>query len=213
VFLDEIGEIAPSAQIKLLRVLQTQKFERIGGEKTLNVNVRIIAATNKELLQQVKQGTFREDLYYRLNVIPINLPPLSARSNDIPLLARHFLRRFATEQGKEIEDFSPEAMRLLLDHTWPGNVRELENTVEHATVLAKGTRIEASDLPAMLYSAASTIQATKQPTLVQNEIKLLQEVLEECDWNKKQAAKRLGISRSTLYDKIKKYQITQPTTH
>jgi two-component system response regulator HydG len=213
VFLDEIGEIAPSAQIKLLRVLQTQKFERIGGEKTLNVNVRIIAATNKELLQQVKQGTFREDLYYRLNVIPINLPPLSARSNDIPLLARHFLRRFATEQGKEIEDFSPEAMRLLLDHTWPGNVRELENTVEHATVLAKGTRIEASDLPAMLYSAASTIQATKQPTLVQNEIKLLQEVLEECDWNKKQAAKRLGISRSTLYDKIKKYQIAQPTTH
>jgi DNA-binding NtrC family response regulator/methyl-accepting chemotaxis protein len=213
VFLDEIGEIAPSAQIRLLRVLQTQKFERIGGEKTLNVNVRIIAATNKELLQQVKQGTFREDLYYRLNVIPITLPPLSERRNDIPLLALHFLRRFATEQGKEIEDFSPEAMRLLLDHTWPGNVRELENTVEHATVLAKGTRIEASDLPAMLYSAASTIQATKQPTLVENEIKLLQEVLEECDWNKKQAAKLLGISRSTLYDKLKKYQITQPTTH
>ena len=213
VFLDEIGEIAPSAQIRLLRVLQTQKFERIGGEKTLNVNVRIIAATNKELLQQVKQGTFREDLYYRLNVIPITLPPLSERRNDIPLLALHFLRRFGTEQGKEIEDFSPEAMRLLLDHTWPGNVRELENTVEHATVLAKGTRIEASDLPAMLYSAASTIQATKQPTLVENEIKLLQEVLEECDWNKKQAAKRLGISRSTLYDKIKKYQIAQPTTH
>jgi two-component system response regulator HydG len=177
------------------------------------VNVRIIAATNKELLQQVKQGTFREDLYYRLNVIPITLPPLSERRNDIPLLALHFLRRFGTEQGKEIEDFSPEAMRLLLDHTWPGNVRELENTVEHATVLAKGTRIEASDLPAMLYSAASTIQATKQPTLVENEIKLLQEVLEECDWNKKQAAKRLGISRSTLYDKIKKYQIAQPTTH
>ena len=213
VFLDEIGEIAPSAQIRLLRVLQTQKFERIGGEKTLNVNVRIIAATNKELLQQVKQGTFREDLYYRLNVIPITLPPLSERRNDIPLLALHFLRRFATEQGKEIEDFSPEAMRLLLDHTWPGNVRELENTVEHATVLAKGTRIKASDLPAMLYSAASTNQATKQPTLVENEIKLLQEVLEECDWNKKQAAKRLGISRSTLYDKLKKYQITQPTTH
>jgi len=213
VFLDEIGEIAPSAQIKLLRVLQTQKFERIGGEKTLNVNVRIIAATNKELLQQVKQGTFREDLYYRLNVIPINLPPLSVRRNDIPLLARHFLRRFAAEQSKKIGDFSPESLRLLLDYPWPGNVRELENTIEHATVLVKGGRIEASDLPAMLYSAASTIQATKQPTLVENEIKLLQKVLEECDWNKKQAAKRLGISRSTLYDKIKKYQITQPTTH
>jgi two-component system response regulator HydG len=167
VFLDEIGEIAPSAQIRLLRVLQTQKFERIGGEKTLNVNVRIIAATNNELLQQVKQGTFREDLYYRLNVIPITLPPLSERRNDIPLLALHFLHRFAAEQGKKIEQFSPEAMRLLLDHTWPGNVRELENTIEHATVLAKGVRIEVSDLPAMFRSAASTNQATKQPTLVE----------------------------------------------
>ena len=213
VFLDEIGEIAPSAQIKLLRVLQTQKFERIGGEKTLNVNVRIIAATNKDLLQQVKQGTFREDLYYRLNVIPINLPPLGERRNDIPLLARYFLRRFAAEQSKEINDFSPESLRLLLDYPWPGNVRELENTVEHATVLAKGIRIEASDLPAMLHAADDTIRTSRQPTLVENEIKLLEEVLAECDWNKKQAAQRLGISRSTLYDKLKKYQINKPTTH
>ena len=213
VFLDEIGEIAPSAQIRLLRVLQTQKFERIGGEKTLNVNVRIIAATNKELLQQVKQGTFREDLFYRLNVIPINLPPLSERRNDIPLLARHFLHRFATEQGKKIEEFTQEAMRLLLDYSWPGNVRELENTVEHATVLTKGSRIEASELPAVLHRAISATDVGKPPTLVDHEKKLLQEVLGECGWNKKQAAKRLGISRSTLYDKIKKYQITQPTTH
>jgi two-component system response regulator HydG len=213
VFLDEIGEIAPSAQIKLLRVLQTQKFERIGGEKTLNVNVRIIAATNKELLQQVKQGTFREDLYYRLNVIPINLPPLSVRRNDIPLLARHFLRRFAAEQSKKIGDFSPESLRLLLDYPWPGNVRELENTIEHATVLVKGGRIEASELPAVLHSTISATDVGKPPTLVDHEKKLLQEVLEKCGWNKKQAAKRLGISRSTLYDKIKKYQIAQPTTH
>ena len=213
VFLDEIGEIAPSAQIKLLRVLQTQKFERIGGEKTLNVNVRIIAATNKELLQQVKQGTFREDLYYRLNVIPINLPPLSARSNDIPLLARHFLRRFAAEQSKKIGDFSPESLRLLLDYPWPGNVRELENTIEHATVLVKGGRIEASELPAVLHSTISATDVGKPPTLVDHEKKLLQEVLEKCGWNKKQAAKRLGISRSTLYDKLKKYQITKPTAH
>ena len=213
VFLDEIGEIAPSAQIKLLRVLQTQKFERIGGEKTLNVNVRIIAATNKELLQQVKQGTFREDLYYRLNVIPINLPPLSARSNDIPLLARHFLRRFAVEQSKKIGDFSPESLRLLLDYPWPGNVRELENTIEHATVLVKGGRIEASELPAVLHSTISATDVGKPPTLVDHEKKLLQEVLEKCGWNKKQAAKRLGISRSTLYDKLKKYQITKPTAH
>ena len=213
VFLDEIGEIAPSAQIKLLRVLQTQKFERIGGEKTLNVNVRIIAATNKELLQQVKQGTFREDLYYRLNVIPINLPPLNARRNDIPLLARHFLRRFAAEQSKKIGDFSPESLRLLLDYPWPGNVRELENTIEHATVLVKGGRIEASELPAVLHSTISATDVGKPPTLVDHEKKLLQEVLEKCGWNKKQAAKRLGISRSTLYDKLKKYQITKPTAH
>ncbi len=213
VLLDEIAEISPSAQIKLLRVLQTQKFERIGGEKTLNVNVRIIAATNKELLQQVKQGTFREDLYYRLNVIPINLPPLGERRNDIPLLARHFLRRFAAEQSKKIDDFSPESLRLLLDYPWAGNVRELENTVEHATVLAKGSHIEASDLPTVLHTAAKTAQRSTPPTLVEHESKLLVEVLEDCGWNKKQAAKRLGISRSTLYEKLKKYQITQRTTH
>ncbi len=213
VLLDEIGEIAPSAQIKLLRVLQTQKFERLGGEKTLKVDVRIIAATNKDLLQEVKEGLFREDLYYRLNVIPIQLPPLRERRNDIPLLARHFLRHFAAEQGKKIGQLGPEAMRLLLDHSWPGNVRELENTVEHAVVLAKGSRVEASDLPAALHTAAKTAQGSTPPTLVEHESKLLLEVLEDCGWNKKQAAKRLGISRSTLYEKIKKYQITQPTTH
>jgi len=213
VFLDEIGEISPSAQIKLLRVLQTQKFERIGGEKTLNVNVRITAATNKELLQQVKQGSFREDLYYRLNIIPINLPLLSERRNDIPLLARYFLRRFAAEQSKKIDDFSPESLRLLFDYPWPGNVRELENSVEHATVLAKGRRIEPSDLPTVLHTTTAAVRAAQAPTLIEHERKLLQEVLEECGWNKKQAAKRLGISRSTLYDKLKKYQITKPTAH
>ena len=213
VFLDEIGEISPSAQIKLLRVLQTQKFERIGGEKTLNVNVRITAATNKELLQQVKQGSFREDLYYRLNIIPINLPLLSERRNDIPLLARYFLRRFAAEQSKKIDDFSPESLRLLFDYPWPGNVRELENSVEHATVLAKGRRIEPSDLPTVLHTTTAAVRAAQAPTLIEHERKLLQEVLEECGWNKKQAAMRLGISRSTLYDKLKKYQITKPTAH
>ena len=213
VFLDEIGEIAPSAQIRLLRVLQTQKFERLGGEKTLSVDVRIIAATNKELLQQVKQGNFREDLYYRLNVIPISLPPLGERRNDIPLLARHFLRRFAAEQRKNIDDLSPESLRLLLDYPWPGNVRELENTIEHATVLAKGGRIEISELPTVLHRAISAADVGKPPTLVDHEKKLLREVLEECGWNKKQAAQHLGISRSTLYEKLKKYQITQPTTH
>ncbi len=213
VFLDEIGEIPSSAQIKLLRVLQSQKFERLGGEQTLAVDVRILAATNRDLLQEVKKGHFREDLYYRLNVIPIQLPPLRERGNDIPLLARHFLRRFAEEQGKEVAAFSPDVMRMLLDYSWPGNVRELENSVEHATVLAKGGQIEASDIPTALYSA-TTCAKTSQPTsMEEHEKKLLQEVLEEYGWNKKQAANHLGISRNTLYVKLKKYQIASPTTH
>ena len=215
VFLDEIGEIPPSAQIKLLRVIQTQKFERIGGEQTLSVDVRIISATNKDLLQEVKDGNFREDLYYRLNVIPINLPPLRERRNDIPLQARYFMRRFAAEQGKDIDEFSSEAMRLLLTYSWPGNVRELENCIEHAVVLAPGKRIEASDLPSVLHlSADSEVTDTMETgTIKDNEAKLLKEVLADCDWNKKEAARRLGISRNTLYRKLKKYQISPPTIH
>jgi two-component system response regulator HydG len=212
VFLDEIGEISPSAQIKLLRVLQMHKFERLGGEKTLTVDVRVLAATNKDLLQEVKIRNFREDLYYRLNVIPIILPPLRDRRNDIPLLARHFLHRFGGSQGKKIEEFSPEAMRLLLNYSWPGNVRELENSIEHAAVLAKGRKVEGSDLPAVLCNGVS-LRRGKKSTLIDNERRLLQEVLEECGWNKKQTAKRLGISRTTLYGKLKKYQITKTTTH
>jgi two-component system response regulator HydG len=213
VFLDEIGEIPPSAQIKLLRVLQTQKFERVGGEHTLTVDVRILAATNKDLLQEVKLGHFREDLYYRLNVIPIQLPPLSKRRNDIPLQARFFMERYATEQSKDIKEFSSEAMRLLLDYPWPGNVRELENSIEHAVVLAKGNRIEVADLPSALQHAPSLAETGAKSTMMENEAKLLREVLDECGWNKKQAAQQLGISRNTLYRKLKKYQINPPTLH
>ncbi len=213
VFLDEIGEIQLSAQIKLLRVIQTQKFERLGGEKTLGVNVRIIAATNKDLLEEVKRGNFREDLFYRLNVIPIQMPPLRNRRNDIPLLARHFLHRFAVEQGKEVQDFSSEAMRMLLDYSWPGNVRELENSIEHALVLAKGERIEATDMPSVLRTAKPSSKKIARRTILDNEKKLLQETLEECGWNKKLTAQNLGISRSTLYSKLKKYRILMPTIH
>ena len=214
VFLDEIGEIPPSAQIKLLRVIQTQKFERIGGEQTLAVNVRIIAATNKDLLQEVKEGRFREDLYYRLNVIPIQLPPLKTRRNDIPLQARYFLQRYAAEQGKEITEFRQEAMRLLLDYPWPGNVRELENAIEAAVVLAHGKRIEISDFPSALFEDTCAPTETGTPgTMMENEARLLREVLEECSGNKKEAARRLGISRNTLYRKLKKYQINTPTIH
>jgi two-component system response regulator HydG len=213
VFLDEIGEISPSAQIKLLRVLQSQKFERLGGEQTLSVNVRILAATNKDLLNEVKRRNFREDLYYRLNVIPIQLPPLRKRHNDIPLLARHFLKHFSAEQEKSVQQFSSEAMRLLLDYDWPGNVRELENSIEHATVIAKSKYVEVSDLPNAIQHADTKAINGSNRSILENERKLLKEVLEECDWNKKEAAIRLGISRSTLYDKLKKYQITKPTVH
>jgi two-component system response regulator HydG len=179
------------------------------------VNVRILAATNKDLLKEVTKGNFREDLFYRLNVIPIQLPPLRARRNDIPLLARHFLHRFSAEQDKIIEDFSSEAMRRLLDYAWPGNVRELENSIEHTAVLAKQSTVEISDLPSAIRDATPSVASENAApgTIVENEKKLLQEVLEECDWNKKKAALQLGISRSTLYEKLKKYQINKPTLH
>jgi two-component system response regulator HydG len=212
VFLDEIGEIAPSAQVKLLRVLQTHQFERLGGTKTIGVDVRVISATNRDLLQAVKRGHFREDLYYRLKVIPIALPPLRQRRNDIPLLCRHFLKRFAAEQGRSIGDFSSDVMRMLMDYHWPGNVRELENTIEHAVVLAKSATIQTFDLPSSL-AKAEIAEASAAGSISENEARLLHETLEACQWNKKKAAQRLGISRNTLYRKLKKYRISPPTLH
>ena len=209
VFLDEIGEIPPPAQIKLLRVLQTRKFERVGGEKTLTVDVRVLAATNKDLMQEVAQGNFREDLFYRLNVIPIILPPLRDRKNDIPLLALHFLRRFTRERGKDLREISSGAMRLLLDYSWPGNVRELENSVEHAVVLAKSSQLETWDFPSALHQPSPSSPST----IADQELNLLLNILEECGWNKKLAAQRLGISRSTVYAILKRYKICKPTTH
>jgi DNA-binding NtrC family response regulator/HAMP domain-containing protein len=211
VFLDEIGEIPPPSQIKLLRVLQTHRFERLGGEQSLTVDVRILAATNKNLLNEVQKGAFREDLFYRLNVIPIFLPPLRERRNDIPLLARHFLTVFAAEQGKEVTEFSAEAMRRILDYAWQGNVRELENGIEHAVVLAKGARIEAADLPSALLTTPSPAMPHDVSLMADSERVLLERVLVECGWNKKRAARRLGIGRSTLYAKLKKHGIVEPT--
>jgi two-component system response regulator HydG len=209
VFLDEIGEIPPPAQIKLLRVLQTRKFERVGGEKTLTVDVRVLAATNKDLTQEVARGNFREDLFYRLNVIPIILPPLRDRRNDIPLLALHFLRRFAPERGKNLREISSGAMRLMLDYSWPGNVRELENSIEHAVVLAKTSQLEAWDFPSALHHPSPNFPAT----IANQELSLVLNILEECGWNKKLAAQRLGVSRSTVYAILKRHNISKPTTH
>jgi DNA-binding NtrC family response regulator/HAMP domain-containing protein len=211
VFLDEVGDIPLPAQVKLLRVLQTRKFERVGGEQTLTVDVRVLAASHKNLVQEVKNGNFREDLFYRLNVIPINLPPLRERKNDIPLLVEHFLKLFAAARSKDLQGLSSEALRVLLNYSWPGNVRELENTVEHAVVLAKAGQVEAWDLPAAIQSSLPGVS----PTLSQREEKALLEILEECGWNKKLAAQRLGISRSTLYLMLKRHKISgsKPTTH
>ncbi|MEW6349699.1 MAG: sigma 54-interacting transcriptional regulator [Thermodesulfobacteriota bacterium] len=214
VFLDEIGEISPQAQIKLLRVLQTQSFERVGGEETLRVNVRVIAATNRNLAAEVERGRFREDLFFRLNVIPISLPPLRERRNDVPALANHFLERWARDLGKDVRGFSSGAMRVVLDYGWPGNVRELENSIEHAVVLAKGPQIEASDFPeAISMLRSGPFEEEGMSVIEASERRELGRILEQCGWNKKEAAKRLGMGRTTLYAKMKKYGISKPVMH
>ncbi len=211
VFLDEIGEISPSAQTMLLRVLQSQKIERIGGGKSITVDTRILAATNRNLIEEVKNGNFREDLYYRLNVIPINLPALRERINDVPLLTNFFLKKFAVEQGKKIDGIDSETMRLLLAYNWPGNIRELENSIEHAVTLSKSDRIFISDLPNHLLEHIKTQPTKKATVLKANEESVIRQVLEENNWNKTAAASSLGISRSTLYEKLKKYNILSQT--
>jgi DNA-binding NtrC family response regulator len=203
IFLDEIGEVSPPTQILLLRVLQDYRFERVGGEETLEVDVRVIAATNKNLMEEIRKDTFREDLYYRLNVIPIFVPPLRERKDDIPLLASHFLQKFCQEKGKEVTSISPEVMEILLAHSWPGNVRELENVIEHAIIIAKQEKILPKDLPQ--YLLQQPLPAKQLISLQDHEKHLIMKTLEETNWNKHQTAKRLKINRSTLYGKMKRY--------
>lgn len=205
IFLDEIGEISLNFQVKLLRVLQVQEFERLGGEESIKVDIRIIAATNKDLRKKVEKGDFREDLYYRLNIIPISLPPLRTRKNDIPLLMEHFLERLNSRHGKKVLGTAPEAMRILMDYDWPGNVRELENTIEHAFILTKGDSITKDSFPAYLRFRSELKEDFS--SFEENEMKFLAKMLEQYQWNKLQVAKRLNISRSTLYAKMKKYSI------
>ena len=209
IFLDEIGEIPPTTQLVLLRVLQEKKFERVGGEDTIKVDVRVIAATNRNLAQDMMSGRFREDLYYRLNVIPVMVPPLRERKDDIPLLVKHFLEVYSTASSKAIRGFSEEVMQIFLDYDWPGNVRELQNVVEHAVILAKGEMITQIDLP---HSLKETFPRTYADisSLKDTEKNLILKVLKETDGNKYQAAKRLGITRSTLYGKLRKHGIMVP---
>lgn len=218
IFLDEIGEISPATQVKLLRVLENKVFERVGGTEEIRSDARIIAATNKDLAQMAADGTFREDLFYRLNVINLKLPALRERQGDIVRLANAFLREYAAENGKNITGFTPEALDILAKWHWPGNVRELRNTVERVVVFATGETIGAEELPenirtnsAIQNTADTTGDATPAPSttlgLEDNEKLLIQRALAECGNNRTRAAEKLGISRRTLHRKINEYSL------
>ncbi len=209
IFLDEIGLMSPATQAKVLRVLQEREFERVGGNDLVKVDTRVISATNKDLEEAVKKGEFREDLYYRISVFPIKLPPLRERKEDIPLLAAHFLNKYAKQEGKELENISPEALELLMAYHWPGNVRELENAIERAVVLASPPEITAKDLPASIRSLGEKKiyeSDNKLSSWIEKlEEEALRQALLECEGNISQTAKKLGIGRATIYRKAKKY--------
>jgi len=204
-FLDEVGELDPMIQAKLLRVLQEGEFERLGGTQTLRADVRVLASTNRNLLEMVREGRFREDLYYRLNVIQLTMPPLRERLEDVPLLAQHFLARYASRNQKDVRSISREAMDVLTTHDWPGNVRELENTVEHAVVLCRGDTIRLEDLPDLAGAERQDIQyLTIQlgTPLSEIEQQVIQQTLRLTRGNKRLAAQLLGIATRTIYRKL-----------
>jgi PAS domain S-box-containing protein len=215
-FLDEIGEISPFIQVKLLRVLQEREVERVGDSKKRKVDIRIIAATNKDLFTLVKEGQFREDLYYRLKVFPIHIPPLRERKNDIPLLVRHFMDIQNVKTGKNVAGLSPSAMRSLLDYNWPGNVRELENAIEHAFVLCAGDHIELIDLPVEIREDGHIQEQKNHDTGIASPVikgkgkitcAMLTDVLSASEWNKAEAGRRLGLSRASIWKYMKKWDI------
>ena len=221
IFLDEIADMSPRLQVKILRVLQEHQFERIGGTKTINVNIRVITATNKDLRQAVEQGRFREDLFYRLNVIPITVPPLRERQADIPLLVEHFLDRFQQIRGEDLRTIDNEAMAKLMAYEWPGNIRELENIIERMVILAENQTLSVRDLPQRISQA---VPATGTPGFIEitedgidfNQVvsdfenNLLLQALDKSDWVKNKAAKLLKLNRTTLVEKLKKKQIQAP---
>lgn len=211
IFLDEIGEIDAATQVKLLRVLQERKFERVGGEKPLTVDVRIVCATNRDLLQEIEKGNFREDLYYRLNVVHLDVPPLRERKDDIPLLMTTFLSQFNQENDKNIEGFSHGAKKALLAYEWPGNIRELRNSIESAVVLSRSSVIEVDDLPPSVRLADTSAQLSLEVgiTLAEAEKQLIMSTLVMSGGNKTKAAEILGIGRKTLHRKIQEYHIDQ----
>ncbi len=206
-FLDEIGELSPMVQVKLLRVLQEKSFERVGGNTTLNTDVRIIAAAGSNFTDKMRQGEFRRDLYYRIKVVDIHLPPLRERRDDIPILANHFLSLFNLRFKRQIREFSPEVMAIFMGYAWPGNIRELEHAVEHAFVLCQGKTVHPAHLPGEIWR----IPAGKMPENVSEvEKEMLLNMLEKTDWNKSKTARKLGIGRRTLYRKLEKFNIPTP---
>ena len=209
IFLDEIGDISPKLQADLLRVLQERRFYRVGGNQEVEVDVRVVAATNKDLVEEVKQGKFREDLYYRLNVIEIRLPPLRERREDIPLLAEHFVQRISSELGREITSISAAAMKVLIAHDWPGNVRELENVIERAIVSCRNGMLDEPDFSWLQQNHAPQ-QNWEVPDVSLDELerRAIITALERRHGNVKEASVALGIDRSTLYDKLKRYEIS-----
>ncbi|MFO7712247.1 MAG: sigma-54 dependent transcriptional regulator [Dehalococcoidia bacterium] len=204
-FLDEVGEMSGNIQVHLLRVLEERELTRVGGNESIKVDVRIISATNKDLTKAIERQEFREDLYYRLNVVNIELPPLRERREDIPLLAEHFLNKFASDNRKAVEGFSSEAIEFLLDYDWPGNVRELENSVERAVILAKDNLVAAADLRQR--GMVSTGSSRPGRNLKEIEREHILNVLRETGDNYSESARVLGISRMTLYNKVKEYGI------
>lgn len=220
IFLDEIGDMSPNLQVKLLRVLQEQKFERVGGTRTLEIDVRIIAATNKNLISAVNKGTFRQDLYYRLNVIPMKVPPLRHRTEDIPLLVDFFMKKFKKRKRKRICEFAQDAVGCLLEYSWPGNVRELENLVERLVILSNGDTIEIEDIPESIKGKGGKLDSVEvripndgivfDQAVEEYEKKLILQALGETNWVKTKAAKLLNINRTTLIEKMKKKNLLKP---
>jgi len=208
-FLDEIGETTQAMQVKMLRVLQEHELQRVGGEETIHTDTRIIAATNKDLEQEVRDGNFREDLYYRLNVVTVTVPPLRDRSDDIPLLVDHFVKKFAKKNRRDVAGITSECMDLLCSYSWPGNVRELENAIERGVILMRGEYLTEKSLPLPIQkqnSAEKTQSGADQDSSLQAQEKvLILKTLAETGGNKSEAARRLGITRKTLQNKLHKY--------
>ena len=213
VFLDEIGDIHLQTQISLLRVLELKTFQRVGGTMTIKVDIRVVCATNKDLSDKVKENLFREDLFYRIAVVSIHIPPLRERKSDIPLLVSYFMEKYCTETKKKIIRISGAAMKMLIEYNWPGNVRELSNVIERAIIFCKGTEIILDNLPEDIKKASQKKVfglSLSSMSLPLTESILIRRVLEETNWNLKQAAMELEIARGTLYSKIKKYGIDKP---